>query len=94
MTRYIADWRNRASVIFSLFINTCVLLKALSFEKSKFWPVQFFGQFNISIKSSDVALHKVSSHLMVISTGLGGSGSRGKSFDRIKRQLKVVENWN
>ena len=94
MTRYIADWRNRASVRFSLFINTRVLLKALSFEKSKFWPVQFFGQFNISIKSTDVALHKVSSHLMVISTGLGGSGSRGKSFDRIKRQLKVVENWN
>ena len=56
--------------------------------------MQFFGQFNISIKSTDVALHKVSSHLMVISTGLGGSGSRGKSFDRIKRQLKVVENWN
>ena len=54
--------------------------------------MQFFGQFNISIKFSDVALHKASSsHLMVISTGLGGSGSRGKSFDRIKRQLKVVE---
>ena len=53
--------------------------------------MQFFGQFNISIKFSDVALHKVSSHLMVISTGLDDSGSRGKSFDRIKRQFKVVE---
>ena len=77
--------------ILIIYKHTRVLFNALSFEKSKFWHVQFFGQFNISIKFSDVALHKVSSHLMVISTGLGGSGSGGKSFDRIKRQFKVVE---